>query len=156
MNRSISKSKDAVTKNPKRNPSKPVGRDPEIRLFKDVQKPEVTEWVIFKLHAPPMAKVYVAGTFNNWNPAALRLNDNNTGTYSATVRLPMGNYEYKFIVNGEWLNGPNCNEQVPNAFGTTNNVLVVKRTTPPKAHLRAFSRMPVSEDRPQYTSPLGE
>jgi Glycogen recognition site of AMP-activated protein kinase len=64
-------------------------------------------------------------------------------------------YEYKFIVNGDWCNGPDNKEQVTNPFGSTNNVLVVKRSADRKSHLRAFSRLPVGKDRPQFTSPLG-
>lgn len=148
-------SREAVKNSPKFDPSKSVTRDHENRLFKHLRKPETNEWVIIKHHAPPGQDVYVAGTFNDWDPSAIRLNDNNAGTYSATVLLPPGRYEYKFIVNGEWCNGTAAGEQVPNAFGTTNNVLVVSRTTAHKGHLRAFSRPSFKEDRPRFTSPLG-
>jgi len=116
-------------------------------------KPEVTEWVTFKFHAPRGTEVYVAGTFNNWNPAAVKLVGNSKGTYTATVLLPLGRYEYKFIVNGEWRNSPDCNELVPNAFGTTNSVLTVDRATAHNTHRRTFSRRPASEDRPLWSTP---
>ena len=148
-------SRDIIKNSPEFDPSKPVSRDHENKLLKHLQKPDTTEWVVFKFHAPPEAEVYVAGTFNNWDPTAIRLGDNGKGAYTATVLLPLGTYEYKFIVNGEWHTGADDREQVPNPFGSTNNVLVVKRGTTHTSHLRAFSRMPVSEDRPLYTSPLG-
>jgi hypothetical protein len=148
-------SRDAIKKSPKFDPSKPVGLDYEGKLFSHLQKTEVTEWVLFKFHAPPKTKVNVAGTFNNWDPTAIKLGVNSRGTYTAMVLLPLGRYEYKFIVNGDWRNGPDCCEQVPNAFGTTNSVLVVARTTAHKAHLHTFSRPLVSQDRLNWSTPMG-
>ena len=39
--------------------------------------------------------------------------------------LPPGAYEYKFVVDGEWLTDPGNPEVRPNAFGTYNSVLLV-------------------------------
>ena len=148
-------SRDAVKKSPKFDPSKPVSLDYEGKLLGHLQKAEDTEWVLFKFHAPSKAKVYVAGTFNNWDPTAIKLGDNRMGTYTAMVLLPLGRYEYKFIVNGDWRNGTDGKEQVPNPFGTTNSVLVVGRTTAHNAHLHTFSRPPVSQDRLNWSTPMG-
>ena len=110
-------SRDIIKNSPEFDPSKPVSRDHENKLLKHLQKSVTTEWVVFKFHAPPETEVYVAGTFNNWDPTAIRLGDNGKGTYTATVLLPLGTYEYKFIVNGEWHTGADDREQVPNPFG---------------------------------------
>jgi hypothetical protein len=147
--------RDAVKKSPAFDPSKPVSPDYEGKLLAHLQKAEVTEWVLFKFHASPKAKVYVAGTFNNWDPTAIKLGDNSNGTYTAMVLLPPGRCEYKFIVNGAWHNGPEGREQVPNAFGTTNSVLVVGRTTDHNVHLHTFSRPPVSQGRLNWSTPMG-
>jgi len=148
-------SQEAVKKSPKYNPLKPVSLDYESRLLSHLKKPEFTEWIMFKFHAPPGSNVYVAGTFNNWDPTAIKLGDNTTGAYVATVLLPLGRYEYKFIVNGDWHNGPDGSEQVPNSFGTTNNVLVVERIIEHPLHHPTFSRLSVSEDRLLWRTPLG-
>ena len=148
-------SKEAVKGSPEFDPTKPVNHDYESTLLGHFQKPEVTEWVVFKLHTLPRAKVYVAGTFNNWDPATIQLGDNGKGVYTATVLLPHGRYEYKFIVNGDWINGPDFTERTPNPFGTTNNVIVVGRTVNHKAHLHTFARTPRDEARPMWRTPMG-
>lgn len=137
---------EAVKNSPKYDPSIPFSSIYEGQLRDHLQKPEPKEWVQFKFHAPPRTKVYVAGTFNNWDPTAMKLGYHGKGTYSTMVLLPLGMYEYKFIVNGEWRNSPDyCGEQVPNAFGTTNSKLVVSRKTVHDIHAHTFSRMPESE-----------
>ena len=147
-------SRDAVKDSPDFDPSKPFDLDDEGKLRAHLQKTDVTEWVVFRLHGPPGADVYVAGTFNNWDPTAVKLGDNGKGTYTATVLLPLGRYEYKFVVNGDWRNGPDWSEQVPNAFGTTNSVLVVGRTDH-NVHLHTFSRAPVSEQNSLWNASMG-
>ena len=140
-------------KRPKFDPAKPVSPDDEGKRRGHMRNTEVTEWVVFHFHAPPGAEIYVAGTFNNWDAAAIHLGDDGKGTYTAAVLLPLGRYEYKFIVNGDWRNGPDGGEQVPNAFGTTNNVLVVGRTAH-NVHLHTFARLPES-DRLLWSTPMG-
>ena len=82
--------------------------------------------VLFEFNAAPGSEVYVAGTFNDWNPAANPLKANsNKGHFKAALSLPKGTYEYKFIVNGQWLIDPRNDKSVPNAAGSFNNVLRV-------------------------------
>jgi hypothetical protein len=101
---------------------------------------ENTEWVVFRFHASPGAQVHVAGSFNGWDATAIKLDDDGHGTYSTTMHLPLGRYEYKFVVNGDWCNGPDIHERVPNVFGTTNSVVVVSRADTHHAHLHTFAR----------------
>ena len=145
-------SRDAVRKSPKFEPSKPISLDFEGKLLGHLEKPEFKEWVIFNFRAPPGVEVCVAGTFNNWDPTSIRLRGNSKGTYTATVLLPPGQYEHKFIVNGDWRNDPECSEQVPNAFGTTNSVLVVSRASAHSGHLHTFPQSPVTFERPMWST----
>lgn len=50
-----------------------------------------------------MDHLYLAGSFNMWNPAdsSYRLQAQQNGDYKITVILPAGNYEYK-ITRGNW------------------------------------------------------
>jgi len=36
--------------------------------------------------------------------------------------LPVGTYEYKFLVDGIWRLDPQNNQTCPNCFGTYNNI----------------------------------
>ena len=82
----------------------------------------------FDLSVNPGSRVFVAGTFNNWNPNANPLKDNpGSGHCKATLLIPTGVHEYKFVVNGEWRTDPNCAETVTNNCGSLNSVLRVVR-----------------------------
>lgn len=81
--------------------------------------------VMFRFHAEPGKEIFVAGTFNAWEPNKSRLQDNGAGEYTVALQLPVGRHEYKFIVDNEWCMDPQNPETIPNDHGSTNNVLVV-------------------------------
>ena len=81
--------------------------------------------VEFTLHHPQARMVAVAGTFNDWHLSRTPMNPGPSGTWKVTVWLPAGRYEYRFVVDGQWMSDPSAREQVPNAYGSTNAVLVV-------------------------------
>lgn len=57
--------------------------------------------------------VYLAGTFNDWKPTALKMTGpDKDGYYQASIQLHAGRYEYKFVVNGKiWRRDPNNDVQ---------------------------------------------
>ena len=79
--------------------------------------------VEFKLYAPQVKKVSVAGSFNNWDVRDLLAKKDTKGNWSAKVSLKPGRYEYKFFADGSWVNDPSCKNCVPNSFGTQNCIL---------------------------------
>lgn len=82
--------------------------------------------VEFQLTVGPGKAVFVAGTFNKWAPTANRMRHNpDSGHCKATLNVPKGRHEYKFIVNDVWALDPNCPEWVPNGCGSLNSVLHV-------------------------------
>jgi 5'-AMP-activated protein kinase regulatory beta subunit len=82
--------------------------------------------VRFEVSADSKSRVFVAGTFNNWNPTASPMKDNSdSGHYKATLSLPGGKHEYKFVVNGVWRVDPSCQNCAPNPYGGLNSVLRV-------------------------------
>jgi 1,4-alpha-glucan branching enzyme len=82
--------------------------------------------VEFVLRAPKARSVSVGGDFNSWNPKTVTAKRDNDGAWKARLNLSPGRYQYKFLVDGQWLNDPNCNTTVPNSFGTLNCVIDVK------------------------------
>ena len=68
--------------------------------------------------------VYLAGTFNDWDPHAHRLRKFK-GTYRARLQLDTGQHQYKFVVDGHWLDDPDAPERTINEHGTYNSVLCV-------------------------------
>ncbi len=82
--------------------------------------------ITFQVSAEPGSDVFVAGSFNNWNPTQFRMRDNpGSGHCKTTLVLPPGRHEYKFVVNGEWRVDPNSAEWTPNDQGTMNSVVSV-------------------------------
>ena len=83
--------------------------------------------VEFSVINTPGRQVSVAGSFNNWDPEAKVLKDRNgDGIYRGIVMLEPGEYEYKFVVDGEWLLDEANPGFYPNDFGTLNSTLEVK------------------------------
>lgn len=79
---------------------------------------------VFVCSVKPDAKaVYLVGEFNGWNPEAHRMVKKGNG-FQKTVQLKPGEYQYKFLVDGEWFTDPEA-DQVPNNFGTMNSVVRV-------------------------------
>lgn len=69
-------------------------------------------------------QVFVAGSFNQWNPAALEMKKTSSGWYLPYI-LPPGNYEYKFLVDGVWL--PDPDNPYTNGVGDfLNSVLTIE------------------------------
>ena len=83
--------------------------------------------ITFRFRAETAAKVFVAGTFNGWDPSAQSLKPTATapGLVQATLLLPPGRHEYKFVVNGTWQADPECPEWTLNSCGSLNSVIQV-------------------------------
>ena len=82
--------------------------------------------VTLQYHSGCAREVFVAGTFNDWDPARDRLTRvASNGSFRATLALPKGRHEYKFVVDSVWCTDPLNSESAPNDQGSTNSVLVV-------------------------------
>ena len=86
----------------------------------------------FKCRAPAARAVFLAGTFNDWDPKATPMSADAEGDWEVAVSLPPGRHEYKFVVDGEWCCEPGCETAyhgcpkcVPNSFGTMNRFVEV-------------------------------
>ncbi|MDD4900462.1 MAG: glycogen-binding domain-containing protein [Candidatus Omnitrophica bacterium] len=82
--------------------------------------------MMFKLKAPQAKRVSLAGSFNNWDIKALSAKKDTRGNWSVKVNLKPGKYEYKFFVDGQWVNDPSCRSCVSNSFGTQNCTVEIK------------------------------
>lgn len=81
--------------------------------------------ISFKLSGYINAKqVSVSGNFNDWRTNELIMNKVSTG-WKLDYMLPPGNYEYKFIVDGEWIIDP-TNAYTSGEGDTKNSILITK------------------------------
>ena len=77
----------------------------------------------FSLEADDANEVLLMGDFNNWSPKKHPMQKDGNGIWNKTVMLPNGNYEYKFLVDGQWREDPRNERRCANCFGTFNNVI---------------------------------
>ncbi len=90
----------------------------------------------FFLKGFQQAKVVVlAGTFNGWDEHTTLMQKTTDG-WELKADLPPGRYEYKFIVDGEWMHDPANKENVRNEHNTLNSVLNI--TSPVTITLKGF------------------
>lgn len=80
----------------------------------------------FRLYAPQAKRVSLAGSFNNWNTRELSAKKDTQGNWAIKVSLRPGKYEYKFFVDGSWINDPRCTMNAQNSFGSANSVVEIK------------------------------
>ena len=84
-----------------------------------------TKEIQFSLLAIEAKKVSLVGEFNNWNPDADPMQSDGNGTWTKAKMLSPGNIEYKYWVDGEWMQDPANLRACPNCFGTQNNIVKV-------------------------------
>ena len=85
------------------------------------------EGVTFTLMAPDAQDAYIAGDFNGWHPAKDAMTLDETGTWTITISLKPGRYEYKYVINGgeTWKNDITNPLWVNDPYGGRNSVVVL-------------------------------
>ena len=81
--------------------------------------------VRIEFHHVQAQVVFIAGTFNDWNPNTTPMIAPGDGRWLKELALPPGRYEYRIIVDGQWTCDPAVAEQVCNSDGDFNSVLNV-------------------------------
>ncbi|MFV5684759.1 isoamylase early set domain-containing protein [Flavobacterium sp. GB2R13] len=83
--------------------------------------------VTFSVEAKQAKAASVVGDFNNWNLAEGALSKLKNGTFKATYDLNKdASYEFKYVIDGEFVNEPEADSFIWNDFaGAENGVLSV-------------------------------
>jgi 1,4-alpha-glucan branching enzyme len=83
--------------------------------------------VTFSVEAKEANTASVVGDFNNWNPAEGELSKLKNGTFKGVFELPKNaSYEFKYVVDGDFINDPEADAFKWNDFaGAENGVLEV-------------------------------
>jgi 1,4-alpha-glucan branching enzyme len=76
----------------------------------------------FRLKAPDAVSVLLVGDFTNWKHESIPMKKGKDGIWTTSLDLPSGRYHYRFIVDNEWTDDPECTLRVPNPFGGQNMV----------------------------------
>jgi chromosome partitioning protein len=97
--------------------SKATGSGDSLRTHRKTQ---------FSIHAPQATSVKVVGNFSNWTQdAGFALDRCEDGNWSKEILLPPGVYQYKFLVDGRWVEDQNNPNLVQDPYGGKNAVLEI-------------------------------
>ena len=82
----------------------------------------------FKPETGKPQKVFLAGTFNEWKPdsAQYLMADDGSGTWTITIKLAAGTYQYKYVADGKWIKDPYSPSDAPDGYGGRNGKFDVK------------------------------
>ena len=96
-----------------------------MAITKQYLKSKPVVKVTFAVPAEEAKKVTVVGSFNEWNTKkAVALKKLKNGTFKGTVDLEKDNsYEFKYLVDGTYMNDEQADAYATNVFGTENGVL---------------------------------
>ena len=84
------------------------------------------EGVSFEVDFPEAGSVSLAGTFNDWDPTVQPLVQGDDGLWRTSIELEPGEYLYKFVVDGTWVEDPGNPESVDDGYGGVNSILIVE------------------------------
>jgi len=108
-------------------PSQSAPPTPLTAVIAPAPKPTAPQTVnvTFKLLEPDAKQVALAGDFNGWATDATPMKRQADGNWETTVALAPGRYQYKFIVDGQWIPDPLVHEHAWNQHCTLNSVIEV-------------------------------
>ena len=76
----------------------------------------------FSFAAPSATSVQLVGDFTRWQETPIRLQKGADGIWRTNVQLQPGEHHYRFLVDSQWRDDPECAARAPNPFGGENAV----------------------------------
>ncbi|HEX8494855.1 MAG TPA: glycogen-binding domain-containing protein [Pyrinomonadaceae bacterium] len=102
------------------------GSDAETFIARKTLLPSTTGNTTFRLVGHADAKtVALAGTFNNWNPSQTFFTKSGD-EWICKINLAPGKYQYKFVVDGNWILDPGNAATEDDGSGNKNSLLIVE------------------------------
>src|SRR5512140_3746443 len=84
-------------------------------------------WVRFTFEEMGDTSVFLVGDFNGWAETSHPMEPMDDCTHQTIIKLPPGEYEFKYKAGCVWFNDPGAHKYVANCWGSENSVAV----TPP-------------------------
>ena len=82
------------------------------------------ETVAFQWHAPQAQKVQLYTSFNQWQPVLLAKHP--SGIWRLELDLPVGRYEYVYLVDQQWTPDPD-KPLISDGLGGSNNLIYISK-----------------------------
>jgi 1,4-alpha-glucan branching enzyme len=80
----------------------------------------------FTYFAPSAENVMLVGDFTEWEQKPVSLKKQKDGTWKVNVELEAGEYQYRFLVDGQWQDDAQCPDRRDNGFGQQNCIRQVR------------------------------
>ena len=88
---------------------------------------QVDDAIVFVTLYPRAEVVQIAGDFNNWQPEDTPMKKvSENGVWQTEMKLPVGRYRYRLVVDGQWQQDPYNEATELNPFGELNSVAEIK------------------------------
>ena len=97
----------------------PVKEMPQVPLAASREKVSF-DWVF-----PNARQVFIVGSFNNWQPLATPLRNCGGNRWLLEIALEPGRYEYRFVVDGKFVDEPGLPGRAAESSGGHKSVLVI-------------------------------
>ena len=91
--------------------------------YSDVKS--VSSGIEFSYEAPNAQSVYIAGDFNEWNTTKTPLSKDENGIWKTVLKLAPGKYQYKFVVDGNWLFDQDNPNLADDGYGGSNSIVEI-------------------------------
>ena len=76
----------------------------------------------FSFRAPDALSVQLVGDFTQWQERPINLQKGADGIWRTTVLIAPGAHHYRFLVDGEWRDDPECALRTQNPYGSQNRM----------------------------------
>lgn len=76
----------------------------------------------FSFVAPGALSVQLVGDFTRWQAQPISMKKGTDGVWKASVALAPGVHHYRFLVDGQWRDDPECGLRMANPFGGQNSM----------------------------------
>ncbi|HBK83199.1 MAG TPA: glycoside hydrolase [Flavobacterium sp.] len=97
-----------------------------MAISKQIFKTKPVSKVTFSIINKEANQVSVVGDFNDWNAEEGKLSKLKNGTFKAAFSIPANaSYEFKYIVDGVYINDEEADGYVWNEFANCENALLV-------------------------------
>lgn len=106
-----------------------TGDKAHLKAFRN-EKTVRVPFAFLELTASAARSVCIVGTFNDWRPEVSPMIHLGEGYWVKELSLPPGRYEYRLVVDGEWIPDPLAEEFVGSPFGGINSVVAISTPSP--------------------------
>ena len=76
----------------------------------------------FSFTAPSAMSVQLVGDFTHWKEHPINLHKGLGGIWRTSIDLEPGTHRYRFLVDGQWRDDPECKVRVPNPYGSQDDI----------------------------------